>query len=65
MLKLFKSNKSRIWLVRCPYCNTYFGFSTSSPVFCITCHEELPKYYKLIDEVDEIINYYKSWRLNV
>jgi hypothetical protein len=65
MLKLFKSNKSRIWLVRCSYCNAYFGFSTSSPVFCIKCNEELPKCYKLIDEVDERVNYHKSWRLNV
>lgn len=68
MLKLYKSMQSKMWYIKCPYCLSCFNFSIESPVFCTKCYEELPNYYKLIDEVSERTNYHKlheSWRLDV
>lgn len=44
----------------CPYCCSDVSFYNLSPVFCNKCQEELPNFSKILENVEDRIDYLET-----
>lgn len=58
MIGLYKNTTTNVSYVVCPFCYFDISFVGTPPPHCPKCHEEVPPWHDLVDNVEDRADYY-------